>query len=973
MVIDFGGRMRPPRTGQRATLSGENGRPRWRLPAIVAGVLATALIVLYSSSGFWVNLWWFESLGFRDALTTRYTASLLSFLLGTAIAALFLTANVAVVVRAGRGQPLQFGGVELPQQLGRAVVIGGAAILALFFGLATANEWELFLRYLHQVPWGATDPQFGHDISFFVFTLPVITFWRAWTTALIVFTAAAVGVLYAARMGASLTGGGFRLPLGIRGHASVLGALFLATTALGYWVDAQELVYSTRGVVIGASYTEVNAQLPANYILLGITAVAAVLLLVNAVARQIPLLIGTLVVWAVAAILVGSAYPAAVQSLRVRPNELDAETPYIARNITATRDAYNIAKVTTMQATGVGDPTRAEIIADAASVQNVRLWDYRPLLATYGQLQQIRQYYQFTDVDVARYTIDGQYRQIMLAARELNPDLLALQSRTWQNQHLIYTHGYGAVASYANEVVGEGRPRFILSNIPPTGPTGLTITEPRIYFGEVANKYALVRTKQQEFDRPAGDDPAAQSVYSPYTGGKGVSIGDPMSRLVFAAYLGETKVLLSGDITGESQILLRRTIDERLRSVAPFLRYDRDPYLALVDGRLVWINDAYTATALYPYATRTAAQPTGIGADGAFNYIRNSVKATVDAYDGTVRLYVTDPTDPIIRTYQRIYPSLFQADEAVSPALRAQFRYPEDLFNVQSSVLTRYHVTVPNVFYGSEDQWAVANELVGPKKEIQPIEAYYVLLRLPGEQKEEFALVRPFTPGGTGASTRQNMVSIFVARCDGENYGKLVSYEFPRQVNVQGPQQIESRINQEPDISKEITLLDQSGSQVILGNLLIIPVGNSLLYVEPLYVQATNSPFPELKRVIVASQSKVVMRNNLPDAINALLGSDTPVLPQTSTGTSGVNLPAMVPGDQRMQAQDALNHYQRAQDALKTGDFATFGSELALVQQILQQLSGTPAPAVPVGTPPSGTPVIPTVVRGTPVTVTTRP
>jgi len=494
--------------------------------------------------------------------------------------------------------------------------------------------------------------------------------------------------------------------------------------------------------------------------------------------------------------------------------------------------------------------------------------------------------------------------------------------------------------------VGGGNPNIILGDIPPRGPSDLQVQEPRIYYGEVTNNYVFVKTKQPEFDRPSGTAAESQGVYTTYAGGNGVPAGSFLRKVVIAAYLGEPKILLSGDITGNAEVLFRRNIADRLHTVAPFLRYDNDPYLVAMDGRLVWVNDAYTLTNRYPYATQFSG---GSGMAGGFNYIRNSVKATVDAYDGTVRLYVVDPSDPIVATYQKIYPSLFTSGSAASPSLRAHFRYPEDYFNVQTAIYTRYHVTDAQVFYGSEDQWAIANEQVGEKKLVQPIASYYILVRLPGQQQEEYVLVRPFTPGG-GTNNRQNMVAFLAGRSDGDNYGKLVDYEFPRELTVQGPQQVEARINQEPDISKEITLLDQAGSQVILGNFLIIPIENTLLYVEPLYVQATNSPFPELKRVIVASQNKVVMRPSLDEAIAALVGSGAP---STTAPTTSQGVQPASGGTDTVRAADALAHYQRAQDALKTGDFATYGNELAQMQKILQQLAGSPPSPTVV---PSGTP-----------------
>ncbi len=953
MVFDFGGRPVRPPSGEGGPSASRAGTPRspgggerwerpwWLGPAAIIGAIALLIFVALGTAGFWANLWWFTSLGFRDVLITRYVAVILSFLVGFVVAAIFLGLNLAAALRSEGGYGLTVGDVQIGRRFSILALVGVTLGLSFLFAAGVGSEWELFLKFLNRTSFGVTDPQFHQDVSFYVFTLPVIAFWRSWFMTLIILTAIGVAAVYVGKMGAEIAEGRFRLPPHMRAHLSILGAFFLVGMALGYWTDTRELVFSARGVVEGASYTDVNAQIPANYILLGISLVAALLLLVNVFRRDLPLFVGTLAVWVVAAILIGAGYPAAVQSVRVRPNELGKETPYIDRNIAMTRQAFKIDTVDQQQLAGVGDPTREGLAANQTSVANIRLWDDRVLLKSYPQLQQIRQYYAFRDVDIDRYRINGQYRQIMLSARELDSAQLASQSQTWQNRHLIYTHGYGAVASTANEVVGGGNPNIILGNIPPTGPSDLQITESRIYYGEVTSDYVFVKTTQQEFDRPSGTNAQSQGEYTTYAGGNGVPGGSLIRKMILAAYLGEPKVLLSGDIGGSTEVLFHRNVSDRLRMVAPFLRLDKDPYLVIADGRLVWMNDAYTTTNRYPYATQFAGTT---GMTGGFNYIRNSVKATVDAYDGTVRLYVADESDPIIRTYQRIYPSLFAPLSSMPASLRAHVRYPEDYFNVQTVMYTRYHVTDPRVFYGSEDQWAIANEQVGEKKEVQQIASYYVLVNLPGAQhQEEYALVRPFTPGG-GTNNRQNMVAFLAGHSDGDLYGTLSAYEFPRQLTVQGPQQVEARINQEPDISKEITLLDQAGSQVILGNFLIIPIENTLLYVEPLYVQATNSPFPELKRVIVASQHKVVMRPTLDEAIAALVGSGPVTNTLPSAGTTAPTTGTGATTDSA-KAADALSHYQKAQDALKTGDWTTFGNELAQVQQILQQLSGTPLSA----------------------------
>jgi len=963
-----GGNGVPPRLPNFGGVRGGRvGIPRW---AVLIGVLALLFTLVTATAGFWVDVWWFESLGFVDVLLTRYTALALSFLVGFAVALAFIGANLALAVRAEGGRPIVFGGASLDRRVVTVVLAAGALAFAAFFGLATAAEWESFLRFLNQSAFGVRDPQFGQDVGFYVFTLPVLDFWRGWIVSLIIAVAIAVGLIYLGKFGTEAVSGQVRIPPALRAHASILGAVFLAVTAFGYWLDTRELVYSTRSrAFVGAGYTDVNAQLPANYILLGITALAAVILLANIAARRLPLFLGALGVWGVAALLIGGAYPAAVQNFTVVPNEREREAAFIERNIAGTRAAYNLAQVETVPFANVGDPTRADIAANRASVDNVRLWDYRPLLPSFSQLQGIRQYFQFVDVDVDRYRIDGQYRQVMISARELDTRRLAPQSQTWQNQHLVYTHGYGAVVSNANQIIGEGTPAFVLSNIPPTGPSNLRIAEPRIYYGESpSTTYALVNTRQREFD-PTADVPGVSGNAVGYTA-TGVPLGNVLQKLIFATYLGESRLLLSGDLTPDSQILFRRTIAERLRNTAPFLRYDDDPYLAIVEGQLVWIVDAYTTTNRYPYSQPTSG--TIGGSRERFNYIRNSVKATVNAYDGDVRLYIADAEDPIIRTYRNIYPRLFSPISEASPALRERFRYPEELFDVQTLIYARYHVTNPLAFYGGEDLWDIALEQSGTdggatgraglqSPAPQRIESYYVLLRLPGQTTEEFALVRPFTPGGGAVGTnRQNMVAYMVARSDGENYGKLVTYEFPRQVTIQGPLQVQARINQEPDISREITLLNQSGSRVNLGNFLIVPLGNTILYVEPLYVQAENGPFPQLKRVIVASQSRVVMRPTLEEALNALLANEPTVTTPISAApamTGGMTAaPMPIAGDTQALTRDALATYQRGQEALRRNDFTVYGMEQMRLEAILRQLNGQPPASSPVASPAAALP-----------------
>jgi len=629
----------------------------------------------------------------------------------------------------------------------------------------------------------------------------------------------------------------------------------------------------------------------------------------------------------------------------------------------------------------------ADLEANQQTVANVRLWDHRPLKDTYNQVQSFRPYYGFDDVDVDRYAIDGQYRQVMLSARELLPDRLGAQAQTWVNRRLQYTHGYGAAMSPVNEVSRdrEGLPSYFLENLPPSGK--LPVNRPEIYYGEQTNGYVVVNTTTQEFDFPRGD----QSVFSTYEGKGGVQIGPLWRRLVLSWYFADFNVLVSTYLKPDSRVLFRRTIADRVQRLAPFLKFDGDPYLVVADGKLVWMLDGYTTSDRYPYAQRTigrlgsivptggitaptASPAPGLGGDQpiifrreAFNYVRNSAKLVIDAYDGNVSVYLADPSDPVARTYAAIYPDVFLPIEQMPAELRSHVRYPEDLFKAQAQALRAYHVQDPQVFYNGEDVWGSAVESLGDRR--VPVEPYYVIMRLPGQTAEEFLLMLPFTPAG-----KPNMVSWLAARSDAPNYGKLVLVKYPRDRNIFGPAQIDARIDQEPSISSQLTLWNQQGSSVIRGNLLVIPIANSTLYVEPIYLQATNSSLPELKRVVVATGNRLTMEGSLDEALDRLFGPTaavvtTPPIGQTGAGTAPTTGAATVtarttpaagatpapagaatprptapaqpgapPADAAAAAREARDAYQRALDALRNGDFARFGDELKALDDRLRDV-----------------------------------
>ena len=614
-------------------------------------------------------------------------------------------------------------------------------------------------------------------------------------------------------------------------------------------------------------------------------------------------------------------FPATFQRVYVKPNELELEAPYIQRSIALTQEAYNLRQIRVKPFPAEEGLTAQSLKDNRATIDNIRLWDWQPLIDTYAQLQEIRTYYRFHDVDVDRYELDGSYQQVMLSARELESALLPPNAQTWVNLHVLFTHGNGVVMSPVTRKSTEGLPIFYLQDIPPVASGGPAVREPRIYFGQSANSYVIVKGSTPEFDYPKGKD----NVYSTYDGVAGVAVGGIARRTLFAWYFDDPNILLSRYITGESRILFRRNVQELVRTIAPVLRLDRDRYMVVSNGRLFWMQDAYTTSSWFPYAQPVA---------GGTNYIRNSVKVVIDAYNGTVEFYVADPTDTIVATYQRIFPGLFKPFGAMPAELQKHIRYPEDLFHIQAQVYRAYHMDIPEVFYNREDLWqfprqATAIEGVADDAEMAP---YYINMRLPGETRAEFFLMLPMLP-----SRRQNMIAWLAARCDPPDYGKLIVYEFPKDKLVFGPSQIEARINQNTEISQQISLWNRMGSRVIRGNLLVVPIENSLLYVSPLYLRAKTGQLPELKRVIAAYGDRVVMDDTLPAALAALfkdasLGS----VPMPAAGPSPAG-----PTDGR--AREALNHYDRAIERLRAGDWGGFGAELDALRPLLEELSQRPS------------------------------
>lgn len=829
----------------------------------------------------------------------------------------------------------------------RAVLGLGALVLALIAGLAAQGQWDPFLRFVNGTTFGTHDPLFGHDIGFYVFRLPFLQFTQGWLLVVLLAVFAGVAGLYVFQKGIDTATGRPVAAPHVRAHLSGLAALALLTQAWGVWLGRFDLLTAGGKTFTGAGYTDVHVRLPLMNVLVVVTVLGALALLVNVWRRAVRLPLAALGLW-LAAVIFGAIIPGTVQATKVKPNEASLEAPYISRAITATRQAFQLDKVRVEEFPAEANLDRADLARNAATLRNVRLWDYEPLLETYPQQQGQRQYYSFPDVDVDRYRLNNDYRQVWLAPREINPDGLDARAQTWPNEHLRYTHGYGLVMSPVNAISSEGLPEFFLKNIPVESTVpGLTAREPRVYFGQAASRgsYVVVKTRQPEFDYPSTATGADRS--NVYDGRGGVPLS-PLAKLAFAWRFRDSNLLLSGAITNQSRLLFGRRVPDRVQRVAPFLRLDADPYPVLMEGRLVWVQDAYTSTDAYPYAAR---QESGDG--DALNYLRNSVKAIVDAYDGTVTLYAADASDPILAAYRRIFPGLVKDIAAMPAGLRAHLRYPEDLLRVQRRVLADYHVTEPGRFYAREDSWEIAQEQrdvetgggMGGATQSADVSPYYVIMRLPGQSDEEFLLLSPFTPRNKGI-----LSALLAARCDGDKLGELILYRFPTTRTVYGPEQIGLRVRQDSQISQNLSLWNQQGSRVLFGNLLVVPIERSLLYVQPLYLKAQTGEgsdpaataagprggsIPELKRVIVAFENRIAMEPTLDQALARLFSETAETVPQ-QTSSEGAQPSATAPVNPLVEQANA--QYARARTALRNGDFAAYGREINALGQTLERL-----------------------------------
>ncbi|MGB7013766.1 MAG: UPF0182 family protein [Pseudolabrys sp.] len=902
-----------------------------RLLIIAVIIFFICLILLDLISGFLVDWLWFSAIGYFGVFWTIILAKAEVFFAVFLATTIILWVNGSLAFRFARSQWSQrlaefewkpTGAATLPEVLEftrhrlpwPVAIVCGACIIAALVAWGEVNNWDLFLRFLYQVPYGANDPLYSNDIGFYLFTLPAYIATKNWMLLTLFLSALFAGAIYWVHGHIEHTAQRPSMSPAAIAHGSVLLGFFFAVKAWSYGLDRYLLLYGDNGVVVGASYTDIHVGLPVLWLLIGLSIVATFAAWANVRVRTYRIPVAAAVLVFGGSFVLSEVIPGLFQRVFVKPSELQLERPYIQRNIALTQQAYDLHQITAKPFPAEQDLTLKILEANNATIDNIRLWDWNPLMDAYVQLQEIRTYYKFHDVDVDRYWLDGAYQSVMLSARELKSSLLPPNAQTWVNTRVLFTHGNGVVMSPVTRKSAEGLPLFYLRDIPPISTGGPDIREPRIYYGQETSNYVIVKGSTPEFDYPKGKD----NIYAAYDGTGGIPIGGILRKNLFAWHFGDLNLLLSSYITGASRIMIRRDIQEQARAIAPFLLLDHDPYLVISNGKLYWIQDAYTTSDYFPYAQPV--QRLGL------NYIRNSVKIVIDAYNGTVAFYLMDAAEPIARTYQRIFPDLFKPFAAMPPDLQKHIRYPEDLFLIQAQIYQAYHMEAADVFYNREDLWQFPREPGGDGATLMA--PYYIIMRLPGETQAEFFLMLPMVP-----SRRDNMIAWLAARCDSPDYGKLIVYEFPKDKLVYGPFQIEALINQNTEISQQLTLWNQMGSRVIRGNLLVIPIENSILYVSPLYLRAAQGQLPELKRVIAAYGDHVVMKETLAEALSALFETGgAPKIPSASTGT-----PLAAPA--AAQAREALDHYNQAIERLKSGDWAGFGTQLDVMRGLLENLS----------------------------------
>ena len=920
-----------------------SGLPRRKLgPAgLTAIVFAILVIIFLSLSSFYADLLWFRSVAFASVWKTTLVTKIELFIIFGLASSLFIT---AFVIFAYRTRPI-YAPTEvdnLERYRGqiepiRKTVIAAIAIGIFYFaGSSGSGLWQTWLEFKNATSFGVKDAQFGKDISFYAFKLPMYQSLLSWGISLVILTlliSAGVHYLY----------GGIRpqvredrTTVAARVQLSVLLGAIVLLKAVAYWLDRYNLALKQGKLITGLAYSDVNATLPAKAILAGIAVICALLFFANIVRRSWVLPAAGTALLAISSLLIAGIYPAFIQQFTVKPSESSKEAPYIQRNIDATRAAYGLSGVTVEDYQAVSSTAAGQLANDASTISNIRLIDPNVVSATFRQLQQIKPYYTFPDsLDVDRYTVNGKSRDTIVAVRELN--IAGNPVRNWINDHLVYTHGFGFVGAYANTVDADGKPNFSVGNIPPTN--GLGKFQPRIYFGENVPDYSIIggakTSAPAELDYPDDTSSNGQKNYT-YTGTGGVPMGSMLNRILFAVKYKEQRILLSNLVNADSKILYNRDPSTRVQKVAPWLTLDGNPYPAIVNGKILWIVDGYTTSAGYPYskftnlATATSNSVTAATssvaplADKNVNYIRNSVKATVDAFDGTVTLYQWDTQDPVLKTWSKAFPGTVKAKSTISSALLQHIRYPADIFEVQRDVLSTYHVTTAGAFYGGQDFWRIPSDpsSLGANAGAQP--PLYQTMKLPGGKTQDFTLSTAFVPRGG----RQNLTALAVVNSDaGPNYGKMTVLQLPRSTNIPVPSQVASNFEAKPEVAAALSLLRQGGSDVVLGNLLTLPVGSGLLYVQPVYVRATSNSaaYPLLQKVLVSFGDQIGFDNNLKSALDQVFGGNSGTTLNNTGSTSTSTSTTVVSSSVKAALAAAQSALKDSQTALKNGDFAAYG------------------------------------------------
>jgi uncharacterized protein len=895
-------------------------------------VVIFALLYLF---GLFINYYadwlWFNNLHYASVFGTMLFAQVVSFTVFFVIFFVFAAIHVNIAYRRGSSsRQNMFLPEDDPRQLilplykGKAIFWFWTVVLVFFaiiLGSSASSHWSQFLQFTHPVSFHLKEPIFGMDAGFYVFKLPTYEFISGWYLFMVAITFIAVVFSYYLDSAFVVSGNHFHVPTSVRNHLLNLVGFFSLGIAGSYIIKLYNLLYSSNGVAYGASYMDVHAQIPAYWTIFVITLVISVLLFFSPVIKKKRNILYAVGAWVV--ILVGFVwiYPSLIEQYVVKPNELQKETPFIKNNIKFTQVAYGLNKIKTKPFPVKDSLTYADIQENHHTIENIRLWDRRPLIQTYKQLQEIRLYYDFNSVQIDRYHFK-KYTEVAIAGRELPASQIPIRAQTWVNRHLIFTHGYGIVMNPVNKITPDGMPDLVVSDIPPKTTEPLDLKQMAIYYGEETNQYVLVNTKAKEFDYPKGN----QNVYTSYSGNGGVKISNLFTRLVYAWKFSDIKILLTGYITNKSRIMFYRNIKDRDQTIAPFLAYDSQPYLVVgKDGHLYWIHDAYTTSNMFPYSEPVYQN----SVERSINYINNSVKVVIDAYNGDVTYYVINPKDPLVECYEKIYPHLFKPFKDMPDFLKSHIRYPTDLFNIQTKMYNVYHMTDPKVFYNQEDYWTVPKEVYNSGK--QNMFPYYIIMRLPDTKKEEYILMLPLTP-----SNKDNMIAWMCARCDAPNYGDLIVYTLPKDKLIYGPMQIEARINQNPVISSQLTLWGQQGSQVIKGNQLVIPIKHSFLYVEPVYLQSEQGQIPELKRVIVAYKDRIEMKRTLDEALKAVFNVPDSTSSQMATPAAAIMGKVYTLSD---KAKEALDHYNKAVQYLKESNWAGYGKELDQLKSILTEMS----------------------------------